>query len=95
MAGSLLCGARHSVPAINQRVFRYDALAERDRRQIADRPPPSGRAVYAGWPRSHSSVIPVLGFFMPVYGGLAFIHYGLERLGELRSEPIEGAATRV
>jgi hypothetical protein len=32
---------------------------------------------------------------MPVYGGLAFIHYGLERLGELRSEPIEGAATRV
>src|SRR6266699_2854746 len=39
--------------------------------------------------------VPVLGLFMPVYGGLAFIHYGLERLGELRGEPIEGAATRV
>src|SRR5438046_3101181 len=39
--------------------------------------------------------VPVLGLLMPVYGGLAFIHYGLERLGELRSEPIEGTATRV
>src|SRR2546430_10108109 len=39
--------------------------------------------------------VPVLGLLMPVYGGLAFIHYGLGRLGELRSEPIEGASGRV
>ena len=28
--------------------------------------------------------IPVLGFFVPVYAGLAFIHYGLARLQALR-----------
>jgi len=39
--------------------------------------------------------IPLVGFLMPVYGGLAFIHYGLARLGELRSEPIQGEARRV
>jgi hypothetical protein len=32
---------------------------------------------------------------MPVYGGLVFIHYGLDRLGELRSQPIEGSARPV
>jgi hypothetical protein len=37
----------------------------------------------------------VLGLFKPVYGGLAFIHFGLARLGEVRGEPIEGAASLV
>jgi len=32
---------------------------------------------------------------MPVYGGLAFIHYALGRLGELRRGPIEGSARRL
>lgn len=80
----------------NERVFRYDALAEH-----------ASAAEIAGIVRRHRGGlfllgvalalighVPVLGLFMPVYGGLAFIHYGLERLGELRGEPIEGAATR-
>src|SRR3989304_2539325 len=37
----------------------------------------------------------VLGFFAPLYGGLAFIHYGLARLDALRTAPIEGVAQRV
>ena len=39
--------------------------------------------------------VPVLGFFAPLYGGLAFIHYGLARLDALRTAPIEGEAQRV
>jgi uncharacterized protein involved in cysteine biosynthesis len=33
-------------------------------------------------------LIPLLGFFAPVYGGLAFIHYCLARLTQLRDEPV-------
>ena len=33
-------------------------------------------------------MIPLLGFFAPVYGGLAFIHYCLARLAQLREEPV-------
>ena len=75
---------------LNQRVFRYDALAEHA----------------TGWEmetlvRSHRrelfmlgvavallGLIPLLGFFVPVYGGLAFIHYCLARLAQLRDEPV-------
>jgi hypothetical protein len=32
--------------------------------------------------------IPVIGFFVPVIAGLAFIHYCLERLAELRRSPV-------
>src|SRR5712691_9210614 len=72
----------------NQRVFRYDALAEIVRRH-------RGGLFLLGVALALVGHVPVLGLFMPVYGGLAFIHYGLGRLGELRGEPIEGAATRV
>jgi CysZ protein len=81
----------------NQRVFRYDALAEHataaEIAQIVRRH--RGELFLLGVALALVGHVPVLGFFMPVYGGLAFIHYGLERLGELRSEPIEGAATPV
>jgi hypothetical protein len=81
----------------NQRVFRYDALAEHataaEISEIVHRH--RGELFLLGVALALVGHVPVLGFFMPVYGGLAFIHYGLERLGELRSEPIEGAATRV
>jgi putative exporter of polyketide antibiotics len=33
-------------------------------------------------------LIPLLGFFAPVYAGLAFIHYCLARLAQLRDEPV-------
>ena len=81
----------------NQRVFRYDALAEHataaEIAEIVRRH--RGELFMLGVALALIGHVPVLGLLMPVYGGLAFIHYGLERLGELRSEPIEGAATRV
>lgn len=75
---------------LNQRVFRYDALAEhatawemetlfrRDRREL----------FLLGVALALLGMIPILGFFAPVYGGLAFIHYCLARLAQLRDEPV-------
>jgi len=81
----------------NQRVFRYDALAEHasalEIAEIVRRH--RGELFLLGAALALIGHIPLLGLFMPVYGGLAFIHYGLERLGELRSEPIEGTAAPV
>jgi hypothetical protein len=81
----------------NQRVFRYDALAEHgsaaEIAEIVRRR--RGELFLLGVALALIGHIPLIGFFMPVYGGLVFIHYGLARLGELRSEAIEGSARRV
>jgi len=81
----------------NQRVFRYDALAEHataaEIAQIVRRH--RGELFLLGVALALIGHVPVLGLFMPVYGGLAFIHFGLSRLGGLRSEPIQGTARRV
>jgi hypothetical protein len=81
----------------NQRVFRYDALAEHATgAEIADLVGRSrGELFLLGVGLALIGHIPLVGFVMPVYGGLAFIHYGLARLRELRSEPIQGTARRV
>ncbi len=75
---------------LNQRVYRYDALAEhasawemqtlirRDRWEL----------FLLGIALALGGMVPLLGFFMPVYGGLAFIHYCLARLAQLRAEPV-------
>jgi CysZ protein len=75
---------------LNQRVFRYDALYEhasgwemetlfrRHRREL----------FMLGVVVALFGLIPVLGFLVPVYGGLAFIHYCLARLAQLREEPV-------
>ena len=75
---------------LNQRVFRYDALAEhasawemqtlirRHRREL----------FLLGVALALIGMIPVLGFFTPVYGGLAYIHYCLARLAQLRDEAV-------
>jgi len=75
---------------LNQRVFRYDALAEhasawemqtlfrRHRREL----------FLLGVVVALFGLIPLLGLLAPVYGGLAFIHYGLARLAQLREEPV-------
>ena len=75
---------------LNQRVFRYDALAEhatgwemetlirRHRREL----------FLLGVVLALVGLIPLLGLFAPVYGGLAFIHYCLARLAQLRDEPV-------
>jgi hypothetical protein len=81
----------------NQRVFRYDALAEHaTTAEIAELiRRRRGELFLLGVALALIGHIPLVGFLMPVYGGLAFIHYGLARLGELRSEPIQGEARRV
>jgi CysZ protein len=72
---------------LNQRVFRYDALAEHadaeEIRLIVRRH--RGELFGLGIAVSLLGHVPLLGFFAPVYGGLVFIHYALWRLGELRS----------
>ncbi len=75
---------------LNQRVFRYDALAEHgsveELREIFRR---YGKPLYGlGIVCSLIAHIPVVGFFIPVIAGLAFIHYCLERLAELRRSDI-------
>jgi hypothetical protein len=70
----------------NQRMFRFDALAEHaDKDEM--------RRVCAAYGRdmfllaillSIVAHIPIIGFFTPVLAGLAFVHYGLARLSELR-----------
>ena len=75
---------------LNQRVFRYDALYEhasaremetlflRHRREL----------FLLGAVVALFGLVPFVGFFAPVYGGLAFIHYCLARLAQLREDPV-------
>jgi CysZ protein len=81
----------------NQRVFRYDALAEHAASaEIGETISRSrGELFVLGIALAVLGHIPLVGLVMPVYGGLVFIHYGLARLDELRSEPIEGSARRL
>jgi hypothetical protein len=76
---------------VNQRVLRYDALAEHaDRNEM--------RAVFAkrkvamyvlGVVLALVAYVPVVGLFAPVLFGLAFVHYLLAELAALREAPIE------
>jgi hypothetical protein len=81
----------------NQRVYRYDALAEHGTAaEIAELISRNrGELFLLGVALALIGHIPLVGLAMPVYGGLVFIHYGLARLGEARSAPIEGSAVRV
>ncbi|MGH8683352.1 MAG: EI24 domain-containing protein [Burkholderiales bacterium] len=74
----------------NQRVFRYDAVAEHasagEMRELFRR---HGKSLYGlGIVLSLLAHIPVIGFFIPVVAGLAFTHYLLERVAELRRTPV-------
>jgi hypothetical protein len=74
----------------NQRVFRYDAVADHasaeEMRELFKR---HGTSLYLlGIVLALIAHIPVIGFFVPVVAGLAFIHYLLERLAELRGSPV-------
>lgn len=75
---------------LNQRVFRYDALAEHaagwEMETIFRRY--RGDLFLLGAALAFVGLIPLLGFFAPVYGGLAFIHYCLARLAQLRDAPV-------
>ncbi len=74
---------------LNQRMFVYDALSEHasaaELRQVRRD---------AGWPLYLLAAllgllhfVPLLNFFAPVYMGLAFTHYGLDKLAQSRKEP--------
>jgi CysZ protein len=77
---------------LNQRVFRYDALAEHasalEMSQIFRRR--RGDLFLLGVIVAVLGHIPVFGFFVPVFGALLFVHYCLQQLQELRAEPLEG-----
>jgi hypothetical protein len=77
---------------VNQRVLRYDALAEHataaEMRQVF-----AGRrgTLYAlGAVLALLAYVPFVGFFAPVVVGLSFIHYLLAALKVHRESPIEG-----
>lgn len=77
---------------VNQRVLRYDALAEHatavEMRQVF-----AGRrgTLYAlGVVLALLAYVPFVGFFAPVVFGLSFIHYLLAALKVHRESPIEG-----
>jgi hypothetical protein len=74
---------------LNQRVFRYDALAEHaSAEEMSEIFRRHGRSLYLlGIVVSLVAQVPFVGFFVPVIAGLAFIHYCLERLAELRGLP--------
>jgi len=81
---------------VNQRVLRYDALAEHADAQemlvvFKER---RGAMYLLGAVLAVVAYIPVLGLFAPVLFGLAFIHYLLAELEALRAAPIGGEVTR-
>ena len=82
---------------VNQRLLRYDALAEH---ATAD----EMRAIFAarrkalyvlGAVLALLAYVPVIGFFAPMVFGLAFIHHLLGELQALREAPIEGEVVRL
>ena len=82
---------------LNQRVLRYDALAEHatadEMRQIfASR---RGTLYGMGAVLALLAYVPLVGFVAPVLFGLAFIHLLLGELQALRGAPIEGVAVRL
>jgi len=79
---------------VNQRVLRYDALAEHadahEMQQVLAGRRPS--LYLLGLVLALMAYIPLVGFFAPVLFGLSFIHYLLAALTVHREAPIEGRA---
>ena len=75
---------------VNQRVLRYDALAEHADATEMKRIFAQCRAtlLMLGAGLALVAYIPVLGFFAPVIVALTFIHYLLARLKRLREQPV-------
>jgi CysZ protein len=73
---------------LNQRLFRYDALAEHasgeEYKQVLERS--TGKLYLLGGMVGLLQFIPILNFFTPVYIGLAFIHFCLADLQSLRRQ---------
>jgi len=80
---------------VNQRVLRYDALAEHaataEMRQVFTGR--RGTLYVLGVVLALLAYVPFVGFFAPVLFGLSFIHYLLAALKVHRDAPIEGRVT--
>lgn len=81
---------------VNQRVLRYDALAEHaDAQEMHALFRAQRGALYAlGVLLAVIAYVPLVGLFAPVLFGLAFIHYLLGELEAQRAAPIEGRVIR-
>ena len=81
---------------VNQRVLRYDALAEHasadEMRTIFSAK--RGSLYVLGAILALLAYVPLVGFVAPVLFGLAFIHFLLGELEALRQAPIEGEVLR-
>ncbi len=77
---------------VNQRVLRYDALAEHadagEMRKIFDQR--RGALYLLGVGLALVAYVPIVGFFAPVLVGLAFIHYLLAQLALMRNATAPG-----
>ena len=80
---------------VNQRLLRYDALAEHAATQeMAELFRRRRAALYTlGALLALAAYVPIVGFFAPVVFGLAFIHYLLGALASLRT-PIDPMRTK-
>ena len=76
---------------LNQRLFRYDALAEHasqeEFKEILARS--GGKFYLLGGSLALLQFVPILQFFTPVYIGLAFIHFSLAELDTLRKTNVD------
>lgn len=74
---------------LNQRLFRYDALAEHASREEFDSviERATGKLYVMGAIVGLLQFVPVLNLFSPVYIGLAFVHLCLAELDQLRRQP--------
>ena len=81
---------------LNQRVLRYDALAEHATGEEMQRMFARGAAALyvLGAILALLAYVPLVGFLAPVLFGLAFIHLLLGELQALRQAPIEGEVLR-
>ena len=81
---------------VNQKLLRYDAIAEHatpeEMQAIFSKR--RGSLYLLGLVLALVAYIPVIGFFAPVLFALAFIHFGLATLREMRGEsrpgPVDG-----
>ena len=73
---------------LNQRLFRYDALAEHASQAEFDTvlARSSGSLYIMGLILACLHFIPVVNLFSPIYTGLAYIHLGLNKLRQIREE---------
>lgn len=89
----------------NERLFRYDALAEHaSREEYRALTRRNRRGLYLMGlalaaiqliPSATLLLLPIVLFFLPVYTGLAFVHYSLGRLQALRALQVDGCAVPV